>query len=144
MDRSALPADAIGGVKKLDGHWARLPVTPNQKPGNGRSRRITATDSGDGFRVWMIIHATPARVLIDSGATGVYISPDFVDRIRQPTFLKKEPYCLLLVDGTPTTHNKGWVHHETRRLGLEIEGHLKYLKFDMTKLVSEDTILGLP
>ena len=91
----------------------------------------------------MFIHAMPVRVLIDSGATGVYISPDFVDRIQQPTFLKKEPYRLLLVDGTPMTHNKGWVHHETRRLGLEIEGHLKYLKFDMMKLVSEDIILEL-
>ena len=91
----------------------------------------------------MFIHITPVRVLIDSGATGVYISPEFVNRIQQPTFLKKESYCLLLIDRTPTIHNKGWVHHETQKLGLGIEGHLKYLKFDMTKLASEDMILGL-
>ena len=130
--------------KKLGGPLGRLPVAPSLKPGVGRIQRIAATDSENGFQVWMFIHVTPARVLIDSGATGVYISPEFVDRIRQPTFLKKEPYCLLLVDETPTIHNKGWVHHETRKLGLGIEGHLEYLKFDMTKLASEDAILGLP
>ena len=119
-------------------------MTPNLKPGDGRIQRIAAIDSEDGFRVWMFIHATPARVLIDSGATGVYISPEFVKKIQQPTFLKKEPYRLLLVDGMPMIHNKGWVHHETRKLGLGIKGHLEYLKFDVTKLASEDAILGLP
>ena len=133
----------MGGVKKLDGHRAGLPVAPNLKPGDGCIWWIAAMDLGNGFWVWMFIHATPARVLIDSEATRVYISPEFVDRIQQPTFLKKELYCLLLVDRTPTIHNKGWVHHKTRKLGLEIEGHLEYLKFDMTKLASEDMILGL-
>ena len=92
----------------------------------------------------MFIHVKPARVLIDSGAIEIYISPEFAKKIQQKIMLKKELYQLCLVDGTPTTHNNGWVFHKTKKLGLGVEGYLEYLKFDITKLASEDTILRLP
>ena len=55
----------------------------------------------------MFIYAKPAQVLIDSDATGIYISPEFAKKIQQEIILKKESYQLYLVDRTSTTYNNG-------------------------------------
>ena len=85
----------------------------------------------------------PARIMIDTGATGNYISTRFVGRQRLTAKLKPRPYHLSLADGTPIQENDGRVKHEVQLDQLVIGRHRETITMDMID-IPQDAILGIP
>ena len=53
------------------------------------------------------INGLSAKVIINSGASGNFISPAFVIKNHLQHQAKDEPYTLNTVDGSPSTYGKG-------------------------------------
>ena len=81
--------------------------------------------------------------MIDSGATGNYVSTRYAQqkhiRLRQ----KESSYGLTLADGQPVSQNQGKVSRETDPLGLSIGRHHEKIVLDLVD-IKHDVILGIP
>ncbi|KAI7411517.1 hypothetical protein KC336_g12012 [Hortaea werneckii] len=108
--------------------------------------RIAATRRryANNFQVWVTIGSAPAKALIDSGCTGIFMSPKFAEAHRVSLRTKREPFPLQAIDGTPVAYNKGMVTHETGHLPLRMGRHREKLQFDITESPGSDVVLGLP
>ena len=72
------------------------------------------------------------KAMIDSGATGNFISPDIVSIFEIDTRVKTAPYELLVVNGEAINANEGIMDIETKELVIEIpRGHLERIIMDM-------------
>ena len=74
----------------------------------------------------------------------MFLTPGFAQKIRCQGIKKQDSYQLNMIDGTPTIHNRGRVEEETPELELRIGPHRERIAFDITQLVGEDVVLGLP
>lgn len=97
----------------------------------------------------LIIHAKiydqhEARVMIDSGAQGNYISPNLVNKFQLPWNYKDEPYRLRTVEGKPVAYDQGVVARETAELPITIGGKRHELRLDITEISTQEIILGIP
>ena len=81
------------------------------------------------------------RTMIDSGATGNYMSPRALRKLGKQTRTKEKPYELRLADGTLT--DQGMVKQETPELEMKIQGHDERIVFDVVDIRYE-AILGIP
>ena len=85
-----------------------------------------------------------ALVMIDSGATGNFMSRKFATNHRIPGLPKERPYQLTVVDGTPLNQDEGMVKEETLPLMSQIHGkNLERITFDLVSIPHE-VILGIP
>jgi hypothetical protein len=92
----------------------------------------------------MKLRGKPIRVMIDSGATGNFISTRALARLNIP-IIKVEPYQLQVVDGSSVEHNAGIVDQGTVPSLLESEdGHKTMVQFDITPLGRHEALLGMP
>jgi hypothetical protein len=80
--------------------------------------------------------------LVDSGATGSFITNKLITKYQIPTRKKARPVRLTVVDGRETS--AGLVTHETVPLPVRIGDHVEQLAFDITDLGPHAAILGLP
>jgi transposase InsO family protein len=80
------------------------------------------------------------KIMIDSGANGNFMSPEYASRHQIPTRDKEKPYSLALADGTPIAHGK--VRTETQSVTLDIEDHQEQIVLDVTP-IKFDIILGI-
>jgi len=55
------------------------------------------------------INGRKARIMIDSGATGNFISNTFVTKNHIPYQAKEKPYELTMADESPSNYRDGWV-----------------------------------
>ena len=108
----------------------------------GAQQELLATvDEGQLFLV-VEIKGESIRALIDSGATGNFVSPKVVGDNGWETRVKEEPYTLYLVDGEEAS--SGQVEVETLPLVMAAKGqHLEDIQLDVTEM-SHDIILGMP
>ena len=74
------------------------------------------------------------EVLIDSGATDNFISPQLLKRLRISTLPVKLPICIWNVDGT---HNQGGAITHYTDLEVRTGEQKKTLRFLITNLVTE-------
>ena len=82
--------------------------------------------------------------MINSGATGNFMSESFARRNKVPVQGKKDPYQLTVVDGTPLSKDKGQVTKETKSLRLSVHSMtIRTEEFDLVQIPHE-VILGLP
>jgi len=65
--------------------------------------------------------------MIDSGATGNFISNTFVTKNCIPYQAKEKPYKLTITDESPSNYGDGWVQMETKESTLAIGQHLNRL-----------------
>ena len=80
--------------------------------------------------------------MINSGATGNFMSESFARRNKVPVQGKKDPYQLTVVDGTPLSKDKGQVMKETKSLRLSVYSTtIRTEKFDLVQIPHE-VILG--
>ena len=84
-----------------------------------------------------IIHT---QALLDSGASGNFISNNFVDRYDLSTKIKPRPFMVTLADGR---ESKQQVNSETFEIPTTIGINTSDLVFDVTTL-RHDVILGMP
>jgi hypothetical protein len=85
------------------------------------------------------------KAMIDSGATGNFISPDVVSMFEIDTRVKTAPYELLVVNGEAINANEGIVDVETKELVMEMPGgHLERITMDVVPIGQHEVILGMP
>ena len=75
------------------------------------------------LRVWAKVNDHAARLFIDSGCTGNYIFPKFVQKIQVPIKDKEEPYSLRNFDESFMKYNDEQVNQETRPIQLRLGRH---------------------
>lgn len=83
--------------------------------------------------------AVKVRVLLDSGAAGIFIDSDFVKKHNLKTVKKKKRIRLTLINGT----HGGFVDKQVMGT-FTYQGKTQVLAFDVTKLVNYPVVLGLP
>lgn len=87
------------------------------------------------------INGHGAKAMIDSGATGNFISWKYARWKRLPTQKKKDQYDLQMADGSTLSSR---VDEETISLPLAIQRHHEELTFDVVGMATHDVILGMP
>ena len=80
--------------------------------------------------------------MIDSGATGNFISKDLVRSTDLPTRKKKQQYDLQMADGS--TSSTGRVDEETFSLPVAIQRHHEEITFDVVGMATHHVILEMP
>ena len=80
--------------------------------------------------------------MIDSGATGNFISRDLVRSADLPTRKKKQQYDLQMADGSILS--TGRVDEETTSLPVAIQRHHEEITFDVVGMATHHVILGMP
>ena len=79
--------------------------------------------------------------LLDSGATGLFMNKEFVERNRFKMEKLERPVKVINMDGT---HNKGGdITHEVT-CNVYYKGHKKRARFDVCNLGRTEVILGMP
>ena len=91
----------------------------------------------------MQIHGHHVKAVIDSGATGTFIHPRWVERKRIPYQQKERPYQLSAADGKTFSYGKGIVNLETVELDTKTEVSKERIAFDITDIGSDTVILGI-
>ena len=85
------------------------------------------------------------RAMIDSGATGNFISPAAVIQNNLRTKVKTEPYALSVIDGTPINQDAGNVSVETTPLTMDMHrGHTEVIRLDVVSMGNHQLVLGMP
>jgi hypothetical protein len=85
------------------------------------------------------------RVMIDTGATGNFISPELCQRLKLKTEVTDEPYSLTTVNGEPINDEQGLIDVRTTHVIFEMqEGHMEYITFDVAPIGKHEVILGMP
>ena len=82
--------------------------------------------------------------MIDSGATGNFISNTFVTKNHIPYQAKEKPYELTMADESPSNYGDGWVRMETKESTLAIGQHSEQINLDITRISRHNIILGIP
>ena len=95
------------------------------------------------LQVDMQIHGHHVKAVIDSGATGTFIHPRWVERKRIPYQQKERPYQLSAADGKTFSYGKGMVNLETLELDTRTEVSKEKITFDITDIGSDTVILGI-
>lgn len=117
-------------------------------PGMVSCRANTVLNATDGIGQLFCnlrINNKNIRAMIDSGATGNFISPAAVMKLGIPTELKEELYELVVVDGTPINQNDGLICIETSARSMTILGnHQEDIQFDVVPIGHHQVILGMP
>jgi hypothetical protein len=85
-----------------------------------------------------------AKAMVDSGATGNFISAEWVYQHQIQTQRKNQPYYLTVADGSEMPTNEGRVALETKPLRVVSQQHHMTITFDVLRLATYDIILGMP
>ncbi|TKA44817.1 hypothetical protein B0A49_13660, partial [Cryomyces minteri] len=80
--------------------------------------------------------------MIDSGATGNFISHKAILRLGLRKQEKKQKYSLRLIDGTEIGYGK--VTHETQKTTMKLDTHNEQINFDITDTGTDEIVLGIP
>lgn len=83
-----------------------------------------------------------ATAMIDSGATGNFLSFKALEQFRITKQQKQHSYSLRCVDGTENAF--GRVTHETQMVTLTMGEHQEKISLDITDTGADEIILGLP
>ena len=95
------------------------------------------------LQVDMQIHGHYVKAVIDSGATGTFIHPRWVERKRIPYRQKERPYQLSAADGKTFSYGKGMVNLETVEVDTRTDVSKERIAFDITDIGSDAVILGI-
>ena len=105
---------------------------------------LNATACVTHLKIKIQLARVTALAMIDSGATGNFMSRKLATNHQIPGLPKKRPYQLTVVDGTPLNQDEGMVKKETLPLINQIHGEdLGRITFDLVSIPHE-VILGIP
>ena len=110
----------------------------------GKEYQLCATLGSQQIFLSVRIGGRFIRAMIDSGATGNFMTAKVATENGFRTLQKGDPYSLFTVDGKPITGGHSIVRQETSRLRMYIEGHEEVISFDLIPLGSHKVILGMP
>ena len=109
------------------------------------TEQLCATESDKQLFVIAKIRRRHLRIMIDSGATGNFMTKKVADTWGYKMQLKAEPFKLLVVDGEAISSNQGMVTLETVPLEMTmLRGHKETIQFDIVHMDNHACILGVP
>ncbi len=106
------------------------------------SQNISATEYGPHTTKQLLINGKTAHIMIDSGAIGNFINPNYVRRHNLRIQQKSTSIPLDTIDGQPVRQGK--LEEQTTTVQLNFEHHLEDMQFDLLQISSYDAILGSP
>ena len=107
-----------------------------------KERHLCAVDYSTYIKVPVNINSTAKTIaIIDSRATGNFISERLVQLAGLPTKKKRYPYQLQVVDGSDLS---GGVGEETPFLPVIIQRHYEEIAFNIVRMATHDIVLGIP
>ena len=102
---------------------------------------ILATQQGLHLKLEAHILSQPTKVMIDSGATGNYMSPNFKAHLGLLRIKKAQPEPISGLNGenlgSHLSEESGFVH-------IAVLGHKEQINFDVTPLGQYNVVLGIP
>ncbi len=107
-----------------------------------KTRHLCSTDYETHVNIPVQINGTNTIAMIDSGATGNFVSRTLVQSAGLPTRKKKEPYSLQMADGSELS--TGSIGEETTSLHLAIQRHREEISLDVVGMATHHIILGMP
>jgi hypothetical protein len=110
----------------------------SQKP---QGQQLNGTVHDQLFITTIQLQEKPVTAMIDSGASGNFITQDTVERNRLPTQKKNQAYRLRVVDGTTA---QGTVDTETQLITATVRKHREEIQFDVLEHANYPVILGKP
>ena len=93
------------------------------------------------MKITVKIFGQSTRAMIDSGATGNFMSPECKERLRILGRTKKEPVPITGLNGELFEEK---LNQETGELAITIDNHKEMMNFDVTKLGKYEVVLGIP
>ena len=103
---------------------------------------LCATEYDTHVGILVKINGQRTVAMIDSGASGNFVSKTLVQSIDLPTRTKKDYYRLQLIDGSSLSAGK--VDEETFPLPMSIQRHHEEFAFDVVEMATHNVILGIP
>ncbi|OQE16980.1 hypothetical protein PENSTE_c022G07598 [Penicillium steckii] len=126
-----------GGIKPKPSRWMRRPKW---------RQTLAATAWGKHMKAEVLMKLPSGKfikalVMIDSGAAGNFMSPQFSKDHRIPTIEKEQATPLVGLNDEPLS--TGITHH-TDWIPMVIGNHLEHICFDITQLGKYDVVIGIP
>lgn len=118
-----------------------LPAFPPFAPDYPDEVELAATGELDQLIVPVQLNGIAAAALIDSGAMGCFMNPEFAEKWDIPTTRNEKPYRLTLLGGKDAGHD-GWVRRRTDGIVMVVNGHQETLYFDIVPIGRHDLVLG--
>jgi hypothetical protein len=85
-----------------------------------------------------------ARVFINLGCQGNYVSPAFFKKVKIPQKIKQKSYGLYTFDNQPILINKGKIDKEIGLIPVTVGIHQEVLNLDMIEIFTYNVTFGLP
>jgi hypothetical protein len=96
----------------------------------------------DQFKIGVVMNGISVRVMLDSGAMGTFMDPDFARDNLFRTHPKNEPYQLRLLGGKDAGLD-GWIKRQTYPVEVRMPtGHIEKIVFDIVPLGIHAAVLG--
>jgi transposase InsO family protein len=136
--------------RSLEPKPLRWEKKPNWKPeyaglwfGNRRinEQHLAATAWGTHVKITANIAFRPARVMVDSGASGNFMSPQYKQQRKIQGVEKPQPTPITGLNGESLGPG---ITHESGTLPMVIGDHFETINFDITPLGGYDVVLGVP
>lgn len=109
---------------------------PNWEP-----TQMAATQNGLHLKIQAVIADQSARVMIDSGAAGNFMHPEFFGRLGISGVPKARP---IPVEGLSGEDLGGSIEIESGFLTMAVRGHLERINFNVFPVGKYDIVLGIP
>lgn len=111
-----------------------------------QKQQINSVSYARCFSTTAIIEGRSTTVMIDSGATGNFISDVFAEWEGFPVRKKgkNSTYDLVVIDGSPLPTGNGRVDEETHPLLVAFQQHSEEITFDVVGMAGHDVVLGMP
>jgi hypothetical protein len=82
--------------------------------------------------------------MVDSGATGNFMTRALVKKKGYSTQKKSDAYNLMIVDENPLLDENERVNRETKPLSIAIQQHHEELTFNIVGMATHDIVLRMP
>ena len=105
-----------------------------------RKQQILTTNYARILKTPISINGVRTVAIVDSGASGIFISAKLVEKSGLTTRKKADSYELSVVDGSQLDR----VDKETQPLPVAIQQHHETITFDIVTMAGHDVVLGMP
>lgn len=90
-----------------------------------------------------MVEGERVRIMIDSGATGNFISKRLLQELGITDHKKTKPYELVVIDGSGLP-GQGRIDRYTRPVRIQLGNHTEELTFDIVQMATHNLVLGRP
>jgi len=107
------------------------------------TQQLNLTAHAQCFIISVKINDRRLIAIVDSGATGNFISRSLAEREGYSTQKKSDAYNLIVVDGNLLSDGNERVDKETKPLSIAIQQHYKELTFNIVEMATHNIVLGM-